>query len=576
MLTSRITSNFSMLRARLENTFKRLQRTPARPWRRTYLGRQSIPGNYHLQANRAYELAQPVSMAINMRMKTVGMAQLHVMEQIIEDGKEKYERAPYSHPLTQLLRNPGPRMTRYDLLSETVARLDLEGNCFYYLHGDRTPTGLEIIPSRYMWINANPDNGEVESYYYQPGHGNFIELHPDTVVHIRTFNPNNEYWGMSRLSATMAEASGDIEMARMNQEFFGPRKGIPSQAVEVGGIISQKDFEKMRSDWENSTGGTWWFRTGANQVSVKMHQIGSTPIEQNFLASRQANKNQILENFQISYALFDARTTEAASITAERTYYNYLHSDIMFLTGWLTKELAPFYSSYLGEFIIEADDIRPVDRELQLREIETAGKHLSINEIRERYYQLSSVEWGEQPAAGAGAAAVQFGGPHDYRRAFDEGRESQNNPPPEEMQTSNDKPSPQTRGTEPERITKQQLAKAQRVLLKAWDDASPVSEDDFTLHLPEQAEEFIMHEFATVKSRDDILHLFDPFFSAIESDSLKSIDADLAWVRRQLNKLPEINQRLITDGIENLNAVTNDIFAEKLKSLDALDFFEGV
>ena len=43
------------------------------------------------------------------------------------------------------------------------------------------------------------------------------------------------------------------------------------------------------------------------------------------------------------------------------------------------------------------EDIRPTDVQARLDEIRTAYPVLSINEIRERYYQLPSMDWGALP-----------------------------------------------------------------------------------------------------------------------------------------------------------------------------------
>lgn len=60
----------------------------------------------------------------------------------------------------------------------------------------------------------------------------------------------------------------------------------------------------------------------------------------------------------------------------------------------ITQELLPFWP---GDHVALFEDIRPTDVQARLDEIRTAYPVLSINEIRERYYQLPQVEWGGLP-----------------------------------------------------------------------------------------------------------------------------------------------------------------------------------
>jgi hypothetical protein len=60
----------------------------------------------------------------------------------------------------------------------------------------------------------------------------------------------------------------------------------------------------------------------------------------------------------------------------------------------ITQELLPFWP---GEYVAVFEDIRPTDVQARLAEIRTAYPVLSINEIRQRYYQLPAAAWGDLP-----------------------------------------------------------------------------------------------------------------------------------------------------------------------------------
>src|SRR5690606_17538593 len=58
-----------------------------------------------------------------------------------------------------------------------------------------------------------------------------------------------------------------------------------------------------------------------------------------------------------------------------------------------------------GEYVAEFEDIRPTDTQARLDEIRATYPVLSINEIRQRYYHLPSVAWGEMPVGMQPASA---------------------------------------------------------------------------------------------------------------------------------------------------------------------------
>jgi HK97 family phage portal protein len=495
-----------------------------------------IPNSVDIVAAQAFERSVLVNMMTRKIMNTFGMAKPVVKK--LDGGR--YTEVKPDHPLQMLLNYPSYRgFSRYQMFSHHIGRTILEGNAFWYLKGSKNaPESVEILPSRYMVIVANPDNGQVEKYRYMPlSPGNATiggeELHPDTIMHLPSFNPNNAYWGLSWLSAGMVEVNADDAMARWNQNFFGPRNAIPNMAVEIAGMMDEKQFQQMKQDWARRGGlqrETIFFRSGGGYNKVQIHNIGATPMELSFLESRKLNRKLLLDLFGIPEALLDKEATEASSITAERQYYEMVWGLLNMLAETLTLELATFFTKKQGDLIVGFEDIRPVNEELKIKQIESMRPYLEINEVRAKQWQLPPVEWGDKPVEGSGAApdiptgdSTNEDGPPKLSPAPQAGRQARGVVDREQ------------RETEPSRG---KMIALQKKALKAIKNGG-INMADFDL--PELA------GLADAKTHEDVLRVFDPVFEEITQKGMSEN------VLRRANQMPKEHRELVLAGAETLS-----------------------
>ena len=99
--------------------------------------------------------------------------------------------------------------------------------------------------------------------------------------------------------------------------------------------------------------------------------------------------------FGIPAGLVSENATEANAKVAERMFIQHtLYPKLVRIAQKITQELLPFYP---GDHVAAFEDIRPTDMQARLAEIQAAQQVMSINEIRQTYYSLSSVAWGERP-----------------------------------------------------------------------------------------------------------------------------------------------------------------------------------
>ncbi len=155
------------------------------------------------------------------------------------------------------------------------------------------------------------------------------------------------------------------------------------------------DLERIKREWRQSYGGpqrrTAFLRGGG----IEWQNIGLSHSELDFLRGRESHRDEILNIFGIPVGLIDANATEANAQVAERMFVERtLWPKLVRVAQKISQELLPFWP---GEHIAMFDDIRPTDAQARLDEIRVSYPVLSINEIRQRYYQLPAVEWGALP-----------------------------------------------------------------------------------------------------------------------------------------------------------------------------------
>ena len=174
---------------------------------------------------------------------------------------------------------------------------------------------------------------------------------------------------------------------------------MPAGIVNIKGPMTETDYERLKREWRASYGGPRRRTAFLRAADVEWQHIGLSHNELDFLRGRQAQRDEILNLFGIPIGLISENATEANARVAERQFIERtLWPKLERIAQKITQELLPFYP---GRARAEFADIRPTDVDARLQAIRTAYPILSINEIREQFYQMPPVEWGARPVGQA-------------------------------------------------------------------------------------------------------------------------------------------------------------------------------
>lgn len=353
------------------------------------------PDSATLSYTNAYQVSSWVYVAVNRIAEAAALVPLHVLR-VRGEGRVAVE----NHPLERLLDAPNPYLSRFELFEQTVGMLELTGNAYWFLAGDGGGVPTEIWTLRPDRVSIVPDaERHVRGYVYEID-GVRLPLLPEEVIHFKRWHPGNDYYGLSALEAARMAVDGDRAMAAWNRNTFGQDNGVPAGIVSIKEFISDADFERIKREWRSSYGGAQRRTAFLRGGGIEWQNIGLSHTDLDFLAGRAAQREEILNIFGVPVGLLSENATEANAKVAERLFIERtLYPKLVRIAQKITSDLLPFYP---GAHIAQFDDIRPTDVAARIAEIQAAGAALSINEIREKFYQLAPVAWGDLPPARSG------------------------------------------------------------------------------------------------------------------------------------------------------------------------------
>ncbi|MFZ4816664.1 MAG: phage portal protein [Phototrophicaceae bacterium] len=308
------------------------------------------------------------------------------------------------HPLERLLERPNPLMSRFDLMEQTLGWLELAGNAYWFLSGDSSGRPTELWPLRPDRVSVVPaDDGTVRGYLYTL-EGAPVPLDAVEVIHFKRWNPLNDYYGLSALTAAQLTLETDQAMSAWNGNTFGLDHGVPAGIVTLPETTTEADFERIKREWRASYGGTQRRTAFLRGREITWQSIAQNHTDLDFLQGRLANRDEILNVFGIPIGLVSENATEANAKVAERTFIERtLYPKLVRIAAKITADLLPFFP---GEAVAEFEDIRPTDVQARHSEIQAALPVMSINEIRAHFFSLPPVIWGDLPVGAPAMAAT--------------------------------------------------------------------------------------------------------------------------------------------------------------------------
>jgi len=238
-------------------------------------------------------------MCVQIRAEALASIRLKLMRKQKEGEAEEVP----DHWLSILLENVNQFESAYDLKIKTSAYLDLTGNCFWlfdnYIGKQPTeiwiprPSQVKIIPDRKNFIS----HYEYLSQGYDKSQAKRYEI--DQVLHFKTFNSIDPWYGASPLLSGSTELATDWYASQYQINFF-KNGAMPTKIFQVEGLGSVENMKEWLEKWYLSYGGVKQaHKTAFVNENVKELSSGPTMHDMEFNVLRKFSREYILGLYRV-------------------------------------------------------------------------------------------------------------------------------------------------------------------------------------------------------------------------------------------------------------------------------------
>lgn len=208
---------------------------------------QYMGDNYRDLALGGYSRNETVYACIKYLMNGVSEAPLRVYT---ADRKE----LP-AHGLRQLVRKPNPFITETELWGLTVLHLCLAGNAVWEKIRSASGRWVETWPLRPDRVRVVPDKDKWISHYLYEIDGVAYPIKVEDIIHFKTPDPLNDYFGMAPLRSAVRNTSIDNESADFVKMML-QNGGFPGLILKVEGAKDSPELVKrMKAQFIQNFGG---------------------------------------------------------------------------------------------------------------------------------------------------------------------------------------------------------------------------------------------------------------------------------------------------------------------------------
>ncbi len=230
----------------------------------------------------------------------------------------------HAHAFLDLMRQPNPSQTGPALLENIVAFLLVAGNSYVEVSSiDATPRELVCLrPDRMQVIPGS--KGWVEAYQYSV-YGSFIKLPAEHVLHLKLFNPLDDYYGLSPLEAAARSLDTHNAASAWNKAMLD-NAARPSGALVFSGgdgQLSPEQFDRLKTELEqNFQGAAQAGRPMVLEGGLDWKEMGFSPKDMDFINSKNNAAREIALAFGVPPMLL--------GIPGDNTFSNYAEANRVF------------------------------------------------------------------------------------------------------------------------------------------------------------------------------------------------------------------------------------------------------
>lgn len=380
---------------------------------RLSVNRPVWPGvDFEKLAKEGYQQNAIVAHAVDLIAHSVATIPI-----IAYQGKGKKRVEVEEHAVLDLLRHPNPDQDGTDFLKAWVSNFKLTGNAFLERTGEDNPERMELYVLRTDRTKVVPgDDGFARAYEYSVG-GATRRIEIDMaaqkrpILHDKTYNPLNDWYGMSPLQPCAWAVDITNEASAWNLGILR-NSGAPSGAFvfapkESDASLSEEQYERLKRNMEEQVQGA---RNAGKPLLLEggldWRQMGLNPEQMQYVEGAYKAAREICIVLGVPPMML--------GIPGDNTYSNYQEARQAFyqdtvipLAKRMTGKLSHWFARQLGEGVYLEPNTDGLEALAGMRKDMLVGMQaitfLSINEKREQLgYDRLAIDGADDIFVGAG------------------------------------------------------------------------------------------------------------------------------------------------------------------------------
>lgn len=320
-----------------------------------------------------------------------------------------------SSALLKLIQSPNLMQTGNDLMEAVAGYYMLAGNSYFektMLSGNRVgeiyclrPDRMSIVPGPF----GIPDRYEFSIANEEPVKFPVDPLRGESdILHLKQFNPTNDWYGMAPLSA------GAFAVDQHNETMQAMQAMLQNGMVPSGALVSDEElgdasYKRLKEDLDSRTGTRNNGRPLLLENGLKWEQMGVSPDNMMMIDTKYSSARDIALALGVPPLLLN--------IPGDSTYSNYKEARLAhyeetviplaeYIIDSLNRWLSPMFGGH--KLALDLDKIPAIyEKRLQLWEMANKSNDLTINE-RRAMKGYEPKEGGDTLFIGAGQVPISF------------------------------------------------------------------------------------------------------------------------------------------------------------------------
>lgn len=291
-----------------------------------------------------------------------------------------------THPLLDLLKRPNPEQGGARFFETVVSYLMLSGNSYIEAVGPEAGAPRELWPLRpdRMKVIRGDRFNRVGGYEYTVD-GQKVRLQPELMLHLKLFNPLDDWYGMSPLEAAARSVDQNNESRAWNVALL-QNSARPPGALVSEATLSDEQFARLENMLKEGYTG---FRNAGRPVvlegGLKWQEMGLSPQDMAWLEGLKLSAREIAIAFGVPPEMLGDSSNKTYSNFSEarKAFYE---ETVLPLMDWMRDELNGWLVPRFGDGLTidydkDAIEALAEDRQQAWARV-TAATWLTVNEKR--------------------------------------------------------------------------------------------------------------------------------------------------------------------------------------------------